>query len=136
MGGDFVDLFGFWRVFGVIDADDRATTEIEREIQGARFGFDAAARHDDLTYPARQVCAGDGLLGDQIVLFDHQTDIQKFAWICEPRHPFDQPRGHFAFFEQGQHDGHGRQGGFAAAGGKGALSGARITGLSKGGPRF
>ena len=133
MRGDLVKLFGLGRIFGVINAHDRAAAEIEREIQGAGFGFDPATRHDDLSHPAREFSAGDGLLCDGVILFDDQTDVEKFTWVVQARYAFDETCGDLALFEQGQHDRYGRKGRALPPTGKGGLAVTCDFGLCDGG---
>ena len=106
---DTVKLRRFRRIFGVIDADDAAPAEIQREIQRARFGFQRSFRHHHHPHPARQVGACQCRLCHVIFLFDHQQHIQQFARIFQPPDAADQTFGNIMFTKHRDHHRHHRQ---------------------------
>ncbi len=80
---DLVNLVGVRGIFGVINPDDRATAEIQREIHRPRFGAHSAGGHFGHAHPMRQMGAAQGFAGGVIVGLDHQTDIQQFFGVVQ-----------------------------------------------------
>ena len=101
MRGDGFKLARVRRVFGVPDADDVASAEIQGIVHGAGFGGKPATlRHFHNAHPLRQSRACKRVLCKQVFFFEHQHDIQKCPRIGERAEPVDQGTRDLGFFEK------------------------------------
>ena len=76
---------------------------IQCVVQRPRLGFHAAVWHHDHPHPGRQIASAQCIAGHLVFLFDHQQDIQQFAWIFQPIQPCGQFCGDVAFAVKRHH---------------------------------
>ena len=81
---DTVQLVGFWRILGVINADNAAAAEIHRKVQCPWFGFERPARHHHDPHPAGQGGQCQRFAGQVIFGLDDKQNVEQFPWIIQP----------------------------------------------------